>query len=940
MIARLLTRAWGLRCFLCRRACITEMAHDLRLNASPSRSAGTTKQRLLELESLPIVDAHIGSFDEARFKDDHPTALSYSQHGSPTSSSFIEQVGRLGRYAPWYHRHYDGIANPSPGDPRRDTKQKQYHNYLIGMHQTEIGKLRVLGRPKQATELEADLQELTALVDEFATCDDLLVELQELGAQRNNCIRISLFCLSIFLGEVFLLFAGDFREQVAASVHDIQLTLTQLNASNSFDSERLAAEMKRAVVGTWSCHLECYIARLLSAIFFLLSALIFLEWFFRTVLNAIRWFVAIVFKCLCCGQCKHSAVVRTVFKCLCCGQCQHLTDSNLDLVSLQHKLERVLGPRAQSSRFGAKEWDRPRALRFCGIESEQEQPANAENCRSCLSRHNASQQELTGGLCKGCLERRCKNVAAVLKLTSCEQSSLKEFDSVEMGDSMWKRLCTAAGRQKAALEDGHTPNLPANINRYCLLLATYQEWCAEVIEGKYKALVAKLRSDEDVQQCKKSQQEKTEIPADLVARTIHYLSELEAEQKYFWQKVIMYIGSLVGALAPWIRNHFGGCDDDRSCGVNVTNPSAVIANESSGSWSSGNESISQHVVWTECNNVYAPSCLTSAGLPVFSNGAICQVESDLHARIGVYARHGWDQAHVCLADSTYGEEDWWHYWNGWHYLSAVAEFTLTVSIFSLWLRVLQNYHLRLLFMQYFSRCVPWPGFQNKQEKHHSYGLLPHFDLNVPENILAWNNIRLYLQTFGAKEFNQEKHIIVWILVLPLSLVAAKLVKLGQSFADDNLSSRTVFDTFALKVSIMQVQASIVILNLLWTGVTTTRMQEHGLHHILLLKKAQLSSLNTSASKRVEMLVPNAFTLPQLHSTIETYLGISQAQQYVAVNGVCFHGGTTRIVDPDRKTFTKERDKLIQKKYRREHLIAVSGHADDAELDLSEDDRLK
>ena len=108
----------------------------------------------------------------------------------------------------------------------------------------------------------------------------------------------------------------------------------------------------------------------------------------------------------------------------------------------------------------------------------------------------------------------------------------------------------------------------------------------------------------------------------------------------------------------------------------------------------------------------------------------------------------------------------------------------------------------------------------------------------------------------------------------------------------------------------------------------------------MLKKAQLSSLNTSASKRVEMLVPNAFTLPQLHSTIETYLGISQAQQYVAVNGVCFHGGTTRIVDPDRKTFTKERDKLIQKKYRREHLIAVSGHADDAELDLSEDDRLK
>jgi hypothetical protein len=54
-------------------------------------------------------------------------------------------------------------------------------------------------------------------------------------------------------------------------------------------------------------------------------------------------------------------------------------------------------------------------------------------------------------------------------------------------------------------------------------------------------------------------------------------------------------------------------------------------------------------------------------------------------------------------------------------------------------------------------------------------------------------------------------------------------------------------------------AQVVIFKLLHTGVQTTKMQEHGLRHILLLKKAQLchspKHLFFSLSKRISILTP-------------------------------------------------------------------------------------
>jgi hypothetical protein len=96
---------------------------------------------------------------------------------------------------------------------------------------------------------------------------------------------------------------------------------------------------------------------------------------------------------------------------------------------------------------------------------------------------------------------------------------------------------------------------------------------------------------------------------------------------------------------------------------------------------------------------------------------------------------------------------------------------------------------------------------------------------------------------------------------------------------------------------MQLLALITCTKLLWVGVNTTRMQEHGLRHILLLKKAQLFSQGTmpkplffSVSKTVEFLVPAAFMLPELNAAIEAQLGISISNQRITVHGLAMHSG--------------------------------------------------
>ena len=174
--------------------------------------------------------------------------------------------------------------------------------------------------------------------------------------------------------------------------------------------------------------------------------------------------------------------------------------------------------------------------------------------------------------------------------------------------------------------------------------------------------------------------------------------------------------------------------------------------------------------------------------------------------------------------------------------------------------------------------------------------------------------RLFLQTYRAEHFNQEQQKIFWIISAFFALFVSKVVALAGSDKEiSHLPSSALMDTLLLKIAIMQLLTFVIIFNLMYTGVMTTRMQEHGLRHILLLKKSQLNSCRSpmffSGSKTVSMLAPSAFTVQQLQAWIESTLGISVAQQRLSVHG--FHVSSDRVTEQDRSTFGKTREELIK-----------------------------
>ena len=311
-------------------------------------------------------------------------------------------------------------------------------------------------------------------------------------------------------------------------------------------------------------------------------------------------------------------------------------------------------------------------------------------------------------------------------------------------------------------------------------------------------------------------------------------------------------------------------------------------------------------VWIQCVDdagldVRAP-CEDEAGHVLSNDGHQCSVRRIEHV--------GMDQLHIC-----YEQEDVnLPHETKWRLVSAFTEFTLNMTIFYRLLDVLKGYWLRQLFMVFFSQCVPWPGIRVHQETNNHYGLLPHFELNKNSNIISWNKIRLYLQTYRAEHFNQEQQKIFWIISAFFALFVSKVVALvGSDKEISHLPRSALMDTLLLKIAIMQLLTFVIIFNLMYTGVMTTRMQEHGLRHILLLKKSQLNSCRSpmffSGSKTVSMLAPSAFTVQQLQAWIESSLGISVAQQRLSVHG--FHVSSDRVTEQDRSAFGKTREKLIR-----------------------------
>lgn len=204
-------------------------------------------------------------------------------------------------------------------------------------------------------------------------------------------------------------------------------------------------------------------------------------------------------------------------------------------------------------------------------------------------------------------------------------------------------------------------------------------------------------------------------------------------------------------------------------------------------------------------------------------------------------------------------------------------------------------------MEYFSQITPWPGMQSHLRFQH-YGLLPTFKLSCPENIRAWNKIRIYLCSFNKDIFGREQLIVTYAFALTMVASVIKIIGIftGSVFrvADDDPE---IVDTMAIKVIILQVLSGFFVGSILWTGMQTTRLQEHGLRHVLMLSKAQhyhhTGTLFFSGTKTVRMLVPYYATIGYLQKQIERKLGIPVAHQRIDSSSPDDPLSTLRTLNP-------------------------------------------
>ena len=189
-------------------------------------------------------------------------------------------------------------------------------------------------------------------------------------------------------------------------------------------------------------------------------------------------------------------------------------------------------------------------------------------------------------------------------------------------------------------------------------------------------------------------------------------------------------------------------------------------------------------------------------------------------------------------------------------VSSIVGATLVFSIVSDLAEVIRGYEMRHCAIQYFSQLTPNQGSLTHLRKPH-FGLLPTFDFSTKRNIISWNRIRIFLQTYEQHNFSVSQHKITWILLIPLVFLAVKLVLFVSgnpvaTVAQEDLGDWSMFllhadptpemiDTLIIKAILLQFLGACLIGHMLFIGVKTTRLHEHDIPHILLLKKAEITA---------------------------------------------------------------------------------------------------
>ena len=373
------------------------------------------------------------------------------------------------------------------------------------------------------------------------------------------------------------------------------------------------------------------------------------------------------------------------------------------------------------------------------------------------------------------------------------------------------------------------------------------------------------------------------IPASLVARGIVGLSHAYAHKNvregYFGRPLIKCI-AVICALSPLMHNLILGCVEfeqvsTRRCAFNGT----ITSGSESGSWSSNATDPAD-----ACRELQPPNC---------EDIEFC---------------HPWIEIRTCNPSD---------FELACHIVAGAVEVSLIYTIFTRLCDLLGQYWTQHKQMEYFSQLTPWPGMASHLRWPH-FGLLPTFRLNTAHNISAWNKIRIYCCSFNRETFIPDQLIVSYVFLLTMLATTIKLIGIfnGSVFkvADDDPER---LDTMAIKVFILQMLSGYFVGSILWTGMQTTRLQEHGLRHILMLAKSMnyhiRGTLYFSQTKTVTLRVPLDATIVFLQKKIEQKLGIAVAHQRIDHSSAEDPKGGLLLRKKLKKKHEQMRSDLLNKK---------------------------
>jgi hypothetical protein len=191
-------------------------------------------------------------------------------------------------------------------------------------------------------------------------------------------------------------------------------------------------------------------------------------------------------------------------------------------------------------------------------------------------------------------------------------------------------------------------------------------------------------------------------------------------------------------------------------------------------------------------------------------------------------------------------------------LYSVAGAELTFTIFSALAEVLRQFKMREIAVRYLLELTPHQGTRSRNQQD-TFGLLPKFNLDRMGNIVAWNRMRIVVQTWDSTSFEQGQKRAAYVLLVAFGLIAAQVYTfwiassdweapqiiekvsklLPRRFSYDDQIDSPALNSMSIKAMLLQLLGSGLTLLIVWTGGKATRLFEYELPHMLLLKKAEL-----------------------------------------------------------------------------------------------------